>query len=204
MDPVHISTAIARAVSRVSPSVSAKVVAPIRHDAELPALFIPEIDRELVRLVAWWEGGDPDTGSPGLRRPFNADEQGALERRVESLLCAIAPMEEVDRDELLAAIAAMLNGFPMMQRLDEIAAISVVAGYLWTVRARPPWAILKACQLVRSGEAGLNTSFCPSEPDFSRLVARCVEGYANALRRTQRLQGAKIETRSPAQPAAMP
>ena len=38
----------------------------------------------------------------------------------------------------------MLGAFPSMQRLDKSTALSITLGYLWTVRERPHWAIVRA------------------------------------------------------------
>jgi hypothetical protein len=167
-----------------------RAVIPTTRERDLPPLFVPEIDRELPRLVMFWEGGSASGESKGmavLRRPFTDVERTALEERVWSLTCAVAPPQEADRDTLLEAISGMLGAFPAMQRHDDLTAMAIAAGYLWTARERPPWAILKACGLVRSGAAGLNRAFCPSEPEFNAIAERCTAAWVDALRRTKEL-----------------
>jgi hypothetical protein len=172
-------------------------IAPIRREDRLPAIHVGEIDRDLYSVVMFWEGGGVGSGTPVLRRPFNASERAALERRVWELGCAVAPFEDSNREVLLQAITGMLGAFPMMQRFDQSTALGIVAGYLWTARERPHWAIVKACERVRSGNAGLNASYCPSEPEFNNLISRLVEPYVNALRRAENLMMKKIEPPAP-------
>jgi hypothetical protein len=83
-------------------------------------------------------------GTAVLRRPFTAAERSALDDRVWSLSCAVAPPQEAHRNALLAAITGMLGAFPMMQRHDELTALAIAASYLWSAREQPHWAILKA------------------------------------------------------------
>jgi transposase len=129
-------------------------------------------------------------GTPVLRRPFSDAELSALQGRVWSLSCGVAPPQETHRDALLRAILGMLGGFPMMQRYDEVAGLAIAAAYLWSARKRPRWAILKACDMVRSGNAGLNLAFCPSEAEFNTIAGRCADPYVNALRRAKELLAA--------------
>jgi hypothetical protein len=86
----------------------------------------------------------------------------------------------------------MLGGFPNMQRHDRKAALGIAIAYLELAAERPPWAILKACQLVRVGEAGLNPGFCPTEPEFNILARRIVAPYAEALRSARQLLDADV------------
>jgi hypothetical protein len=104
----------------------AKAIVPTIRERDLPPLFVPAIDRELPCLVMFWEGrgweerrpegGQYCRGTAVLRRPFTEAERSALEERVWSLKCAIAPPQEEHRDSLLAAIVGMLGAFPAMQR----------------------------------------------------------------------------------------
>ncbi len=68
---------------------------------------------------------------------------------------------------------------------------AAVGGYLHSVRTHPPWAVIKACEQVRTGMAGLNTSYCPTEPEFCALVRRIVAPYELQLRKTEALLSAK-------------
>jgi hypothetical protein len=146
-------------------------IVPTARADRLPALCDPEVDRKLYDLVSRWEGGSGiGSGTPVLRRQFSADEQSILERRVCDLSCAVAPFQDGNRNTLIREIAGMFAGFPAMQRHDEATALGIAAGYLWTVRDRPHWAIAKACAVVRSGEATLNRSYAPSEPEFAALI----------------------------------
>ena len=58
--------------------------------------------------------------------------------------------------------------------------------------------VIATC-MVRAGDAGLKTGFCPSEPDFNVLVDREVRPYKELLDRMERLLKAKVE-RSPPTP----
>src|SRR5712671_3962160 len=84
----------------------------------------------------------------------------------------------------------MLNGFPTMARLDIESAVATVGGYLHVVRGYPPCAVIKACERLRNGEAGLNRSYCPSEPEFHEVVRRIVAPYELQLRKTKALLNA--------------
>jgi hypothetical protein len=91
----------------------------------------------------------------------------------------------------------MLGGFTNMQYHDAESAAAMTAGYLWTVRDRPPWAILRACEMVRAGTAGLNRSYCPHEPEFNSLIGRIVAVYELRLRAVESLLSAKVEPTLP-------
>jgi hypothetical protein len=203
----HIGTVSRAALLASQPGLAngrpAKAIVPTIRERDLPSLFVPEIDRDLPSLVMFWEGGSASSeayahrGVPVLRRPFTDAERSALEVRIWSLTCAVAPSQEAHRDALLAAIVSMLGGFPAMQRYDELTGLAIAAAYLWSARERPHWAILKACGLVRSGTAGLNRAFCPSEPEFNAIAERCADAYVSALRRTKELRAAvDAQTRS--------
>jgi hypothetical protein len=171
-----------------------EIISYTRED-QLPALHVVEIDRDLHGVVMCWEGGGGvGSGTPVLRRPFSTSEQSALERRVRELQCAVAPFENKNRDEVLHAINAMLGAFMMMQRYDQPTALGVAAGYLWTAQQqkRPTRAIIKTCEMVRFGSAGLNPKYPPNEPEWSILIGQLVEPYISALRRTERLMTSKI------------
>jgi hypothetical protein len=174
-------------------------IVPTTREDRLPALHVREVDRDLHAVVMFWEGGGVGTGTPVLRRPFNADEQSLLDHRTWELRCAVAPFQDRNRDELLQAISMML-GFPNMQRLDRSAALSMAVAYLSLTKERPHWAIVKACLMVRLGTAGLNPAYCPSEPEFNILIGRLVDPYVDALRRTECLMVAKIAPPSPPKP----
>jgi len=100
----------------------------------------------------------------------------------------------------LRTITGMIGAFPVMQKYDQTTALGMVGAYLSTARERPHWAIVKAAAMIRSGNAGLNPGFCPSEPEFNILVGRLVEPYLEALRRAERLLTAKIEPSAQPEP----
>jgi Helix-turn-helix domain len=172
---------------------TAQKIIPIAGEDRLPAQYAREIDRDLHCVVSFWEGGGVGAGTPVLRRPFKASERGLLERRVWELRCAVAPFEARSRDALLQAISGMLGAFPAMQRFDQHAALGIAANYLMIVRQQPHWAIVKACEMVRTNKAGFNPDFCPSEPQFVTAVAQLVKPYADALRRVESLVDAKVD-----------
>jgi hypothetical protein len=168
-------------------------VIPITDSTKLPSRFVPEVDRGIPdRVVAFWEGTGEEKGPPVLRRALGTDEKAALERRLGELRTAVAPAPGSSRNALLAEIARMLGSFPTMQRHDRETAIAIAAGYLWTARERPHWAIVESCNQVRAGTAGVSREFCPSEPVFNDLVGRVVAVYAQQLAKTEQLLRAKI------------
>lgn len=59
--------------------------------------------------------------------------------------------------------------------------MTIAAGYFHSVRDQPHWAILEACSLVRENKAGLNPSFCPTEPEFAESVRRLLSVYKSRL-----------------------
>jgi hypothetical protein len=180
-----------------SPAVT-QVSIPILREDRLPALFVPAVDRGIPdRVVMFWENGGVGLGTPLLRRRLTDVEKSALEQRASELRNALVPWPESSRDMLLEELSGMLGAWPSMQRLDEETAMCMAAAYLWTVRERPHWAIIKACEMVRAGTAGLNPVYCPSEPEFNIIIGRRVAPYADALRRTQALIDAKVEASAP-------
>jgi hypothetical protein len=166
-----------------SHGVQANEIVPISDGSRLPPLHMPEIERIDRLVVVTYSSGQKE-----LLRPLNDESRSTLARRIYD---PIEPCREDNRDGLLGAISGMLGAYPMNQRYDRIVALSMAAAYLWTARDQPPWAILRACDLVRGGKAGLNLSFCPSEPEFNAVAARCVEPYRDELRRSRELLDAK-------------
>jgi hypothetical protein len=188
-----------------SPAVT-QVSVPILREDLLPVLFVLAVDRGIPdRVVMFWNGG-VGLGTPVLRRRLTDEEKSALEQRASHLRNALAPWPESSRDKLLEETSGMLGAFPWMQRLDEEAAMSMAAAYLWTARERPHWAIIKACEMVRAGTAGFNPSYCPSEPEFNLMIGRLIAGYVNRLAATERLLAAKTEQRPvrPVSPQPIP
>jgi hypothetical protein len=167
-------------------------IAPIADADRLPELRSPEVTR-VERFVQWTDSA----GQLTLPPPLGDETRSRLTTRAHDLERAIAPCREEHRDRLLGAIAGMLGAFPTMQRHDRVAALGMAAAYLWTVRERPPWAIVNGCNLVRVGQAGLNRSFCPSEPEFSDIVKRLVAPYVDALRRVRLLLSAAVRPPDP-------
>jgi hypothetical protein len=163
---------------------------PVVHEDKPPARFVRAIDRDIPeRVVMFWQ----DDGTPVLRRPFSGDENSALQQRRSELLNTLTPWPETRRDPLLAKISGMLGGFPTNQRHDPETALVIAAGYLWVVRERPAWAIIRACHDIREGQAGFNREFPPSEAQFNWYIGRLVEQYEQMLRQTELLLSAKIE-----------
>jgi hypothetical protein len=171
---------------------------PITSPDNLPELFVRAVDRDIAdRVVAFRLGTNPETEEPVLRRELSAPEREALDRRADELRRAVAPAPASSRDTLLGAISGMLGAFPTMQRFDPATALAIAANYLWTVREEPHWAIARACDQVRANGAGLNPSYCPSEPEFAAVVKRCVEAYRRQLRKTKALLRAKVDAPVP-------
>lgn len=140
-------------------------------------------------MVAWREGA---AGSVVLKRALTAGERGALERRASDLRGAVAAWPEARRDALLAAISGMLGAFAPMARYDAQTARLIASGYLWTARAQPAWAVVRACDLIRAGKAGLNREFAPSEASFLSVVEAEVEPYRMRLRTAEAVLAASV------------
>lgn len=162
-------------------------IVPIANSDHLPELHSWDLAR-IERLVVWTSAA----GQLELARPLSGEETSWLSLRVHELERALEPWRGDSRDDLLGAISRMLGGFPNMQRHDRTAALGIAIAYLELAAERPPWAILKACHLVRAGEAGLNPGFCPTEPEFNILARRCVAPYVEALRRARQLLDADV------------
>lgn len=157
---------------------------PVADEAQLPVLFNVKIDRDLVDgVVSWWRGSpSPDAPQlPVLRRPLRPAEREALEARRAELQRATAPCGDADKRRLTAAIVRMLGAFPQVSGRADVPLVEMATSYLWTVRESPPWAIAKACEMVRAGTAGLNRDFCPSEPAFAAIVRPLSAKYAALL-----------------------
>lgn len=168
-------------------------VSPIIASENLPAVLDRATDIDLPdRVVGFWTGTGDDRGEPELRRELTASERGALERRAGALRNAVAPAPEQSRDALMREISRMLGGFPQMQGHDFKTAQVIAVSYLFTVRSAPHWAIVKACEQIRTGVAGLNPNFCPPEPAFATVVARCTEQYWRMLRGAEAVLRARV------------
>ena len=121
---------------------TASDLVPVTREERLPGLFEREVDRGIPdRVVIWWQDG---AAMPELRRPWSDEEKLALNRRADDLRTALLPWPQPSRNTLLQEISGMLGAFPSMQRLDKSTALSITLGYLWTVRERPHWAIVRA------------------------------------------------------------
>lgn len=177
---------------------------PIADETKLPPLVDLMIDRDLECLVMWRDGPSRH-GLPTLRRALDADERRLIEKRVADLRNAAAPFGEVHRSVLARKISGMLGAFPVMDGVaDGETAASKIAGYIWTCREQPPWAIARATELARSGKSGLSMAYCPSEPEFNALVIRLVAPYIAAQARTAGLLSAQVyEAKQPSKPAAL-
>jgi hypothetical protein len=198
-----VGAVAASLVTQLRSPAATQVSIPILREDRLPALFVLAVDRSIPdRVVMFWENGGVGLGTPVLRRRLTDAEKSALEQRASELRDALAPWPESSRDKLLEEISGMLGAFPSMQRLDEETAMCMAAAYLWTVRGRPHWAISKGCGMVRAGAAGFNPSYCPSEPEFNKMIGRLIADYVNRLAATERLLAAKAEQR-PVRPVSL-
>lgn len=163
---------------------------PILTTDRLPSIWNRTVDRDIAdRVVCFWRGEQLE---PELRRDLEPDERQALVRRAGELRNALAPAPATSRNVLLGAIGAMLGAFPQMTRHSDETATAIAAGYLWTARERPHWAIVRACEMVRSGAADRTVSFCPSEPEFNTLIGGLVVDYERRLRAAERLLDARL------------
>jgi hypothetical protein len=154
-----------------------------------PSPYDSSTDREIPdRVVSYYEG---DERRPVLRRRLTEAERAALDARASELRGALAPFRPEDQRKLGAAIARMLNGFSQMQRHDAAAAAQTTSAYLSTLRARPAWAIVEACERVRRGAAGSNPDFPPSEPRLNQIVSELIAPYRARLRKIEPLLAAR-------------
>jgi hypothetical protein len=169
---------------------------PVLYEDRLPPLFVQAVDRGIRdRVVLFWENGGVDVGVPVLRGPLPDADKTSLELRATELRNALMPWPETSRDVLVDDISRMLGAFTANQKYDADTALMMAMSYLWTVRQRPHWAISKGCRMVRAGTAGLNPSYCPSEPEFNQLIGGLVADYERRLAATERLLAAKVEWR---------
>src|SRR5215471_651633 len=201
MDSTGFKT-LGRVALRAMPSAlhEPHAIVPIRDHARLPLTFDHGTDREIPdRVVCFWFGSGEKKGKPLLRRELTLEERQALERRRHDLRCAVAEADPESRDDLLGAISGMLGAFPAMQRHNVATSLAIAASYLWSAREYPHWAIMRACQQVRENSAGLNPSFCPSEPEFVGICLNLVSGYARQLAATEAILAAPVYEPPPEQ-----
>jgi hypothetical protein len=185
----HVKAVVADLLSTLSHSRGgpANAIVPIANSDHLPEVHSRDLSR-IERLVVWTSAA----GQLELARPLTGEETAWLSVRMHALERALEPWRGDSRDDLLGVISRMLGGFPNMQRHDRVAALGIAMAYLEVAAECPPWAILKACQLVRRGKAGLNPSFCPTEPEFNILARRLLAPYVEALRRARQLLDADV------------
>ncbi len=175
---------------------------PIADRSRVPAAYVRATDRDIPdRVVTAYEGAGTATqrpAMPALRRALTADERDALVRRRDDLMAALAaPPNGRHDDRCASAVAGMLAAFRTADRLDIEATVAVVGGYLHVARDYPPWAVIAACEQVRTGESGLNRSYCPHEPEFAAVVRGIIAPYKERLRRTEAL----LDAAPPDEPA---
>lgn len=170
----------------------------------LPVPFDKEVDRDIRdRVVMFWNtSGEFGPSNPILRRALTLDELTKLNTRGLHISQALAPLEDTCRDRSLQIeMAGMLGGFPSMQRHDKAAAAAIAYGYLHVVKECPPWAIVAACEQVRTSRAGLNPSYPPSEPEFREVVDGMIKPFSDRLYRINELLAAPIEPPAPEPPS---
>lgn len=195
VDIGRVASQLTSTISRSETTGRNMKIVPITSRADLPAEFDPEIDLGLPdRLVCLWGGTGGDyRGMPAeLRREMTDSEIGAVRRRIAAIKHALEPAPQDSTRMLTAAVTAMLGGFPQMQRHDKQAAAMIAASYLWIVRDLPHWAITEACERIRANKAGLNASFCPTEPEFRKVADLCAAVYRRRLAEAEALLRAKV------------
>lgn len=123
------------------------------------------------RAVVWRpEGGEPCESN---RVPTPA-ERKQLEQRQRQLAIAARGCAgtDVEKRKAGAAIAEMLDGFTRSRNLDDAAKRNMVAGLVADLQALPAWAIIRACDRVRRGEApGIDMAWLPTTPQMFSLAA---------------------------------
>jgi hypothetical protein len=175
-------------------------VTPIRNAEALPTAWDAETDRRIKdRVVSFWKTSGADgPRSPVLRRTLTDEESRKLKVRAVDMLRALAPLDETTRDRNLSmAVDGMLNGFDQTRRLDSAAAAATRIGFLHVVRECPPWAIERACELIRTKRVSLDLAWPPSEAQFRGVVDRLTEPYAVTLARIEELLAAPVEPPPP-------
>lgn len=201
---VSAAAALPAASSTTSQALTTKPATPlpILHKSGLPAVFDPRVDHLAGRLVDGYSNGNgAQRGlALALRRDPTPEEKTTLETRIADLRGALLPAPPAGDNELRTAIMAMLGGDPNMQRYDQATAYAMASGFLYVVRDQPHWAILEACEQVRSGRAGLNPSFCVKEPEFAIVVRRCTQPYRQRLAEIESLLRARVRQPPPAPP----
>lgn len=156
-----------------------------------PRIFVWLTDREIPeRVVSYYEA---PLNRPVLRRPLADDERVALEQRAADLRASLAPCGEGARARVGGAISRMFNGYPNMQRRTDAEAVAILDGYFSTLRERPAWAIIEACQIVREGRFPEFRSFAPSEAALNRLVADVTAPYRAQLQAIDNILVAKTK-----------
>lgn len=146
-------------------------------------------DREIPeRVVSYYEA---PFNRPVLRRALADDERTALEARAADLRAGLEPCGEGARARIGGAVSRMFNGYPNMQRRTDAEAVAILDGYFTTLRERPAWAVVEACQIVREGRFPEFRSFAPSEAALNRLVTELTAPYRAQLQATERLLAAK-------------
>jgi hypothetical protein len=171
-------------------------IVPIVREDQLPTGFDREADRGIPDRVLMWTASN---GEAQLRRTLQPAERTALQRRAGELRSALAPWPPSSRDELQGQVLLMLN-YPANRGIDEASAGATAAQYLQLNRNRPHWAIVKVCYDVRRGKAGLPPAYCPTEPEFNRLIEGEVVHYERLLTQAQRLLDAKVRPPDPPKP----
>lgn len=156
---------------------------PILDKKHLPEAWKKSIDRDLLdRVVSSWTGTGPyEKGEAVLSRALKPEERLALELRVQELRNALAPASPANYEIMFDTVSAMLGAFPSMQRHSAESAAMIAEGYCHSVRGRPQWAVIEAARKVRENEAGLNPSYCPTEPEFAEQVRRLLHPFEARL-----------------------
>lgn len=173
-----------------SPARSEKATMPTTTaPLAVPAIFDLLTDRAIPdRVVSYYEA---PLNIPVLRRELIGDERSALERRADHLRASLAPFGPNSKKTVGRAISEMLRGFPQMQRRSPGEALDIIGGYLATLRERPAWAIVDACQMVRAGKDTSSVDFPPSEARLNQIVGEILAPYRARLLAAERLLGAK-------------
>lgn len=175
------------------------LIGPIVEGADLPALFVRHVDRDISDQVAWsWKGtGEHGPHSPTLRRALSENELTTINARMFDLQRACAAYTDDDQPALAERLNDCFKGFPALRSLNRTEALAMVVGYLRNMKDLPPWAIAAACEKIKKNRAELNASFVPTEGEFFTVVDEMVAPYRERIAKLRELMDAPVDPPQP-------
>lgn len=166
----------------------------VRSTETRPAIVDRDADFEIAKL---WRDRDVNRKPINIARALTESERSACERRKRELQIGCSPYTPSEDNQVVTAISRMFSGNRSLARLDDEAAVAMLAGLRHILKPFPLWAIEAGCHAIHTGEALLNgkalsRSFAPNDAEVYGVIKEIVAPYLRALDNVTALLAAPV------------